>query len=218
MQPQLNKNKTIFPPEERLRQLSSCTSLLCRLHDLENYIQAQCVIISQHLLMHLSVSHWQCHRHIHENRNTFKYACRSPHTHPPGCTHTTHTCNVCTPETHPQSMLGFARDKQPWCEVWSVYLSRQCTVSVWGCGEWGIEMARRHRTAVQADFAKSCLSLNYRLHLPASPSSQHLSAALLSPSSRQSLVKRSCTAESSLNGRHTHTGLTHQGKDFINSL
>lgn len=57
----------------------------------------------------------------------------------------TRTCAAHTPETHPPTtMLGFARDKQPGCEV--------CICHV---GEWGIEMARRHRAAVQTDSAKA---------------------------------------------------------------
>lgn len=76
--------------------------------------------------------------------------------HAQTCVHAEHTHVLyCAPETHPPSMLGFARDKQPRCEVRSVYLSCQCAVSVWGCSEWGIEMACWHRTAVQADFAKA---------------------------------------------------------------
>lgn len=129
--------------------------VLCSLHDAENCIWAQSVIISQHLLMDLSVSHWQRHCHIRDNRNTFEYARAGLHTHQPARAQDTHTCNVCTPETHPPSTLGFARDKQPRCEVRSVYLSRRRTVSVWGCGEWGIEMARWHRMPAQTDFAKA---------------------------------------------------------------
>lgn len=78
------------------------------------------------------------------------------------CAHWMHThvpcvC-VCSWNTSIVPMLGFARDKEPRCEVWNVYLSRQYAVSVWGCSEWEMEMARRHHTAVQADFAKACLS------------------------------------------------------------
>lgn len=86
---------------------------------------------------HLSLSHWQCHCHIHDNRNTFKYACSglayaSTHVY----AEHTHTRDVCAPETHPQSVLRLACDKQLRCEVWNADLSRRCAVSVWGCSEW----------------------------------------------------------------------------------
>lgn len=113
------------------------------------------------------------------------------------CAHGTHTCNVCTLETHLQSMLGFARDKQPRCEVWSVYLSRQCTVSVWGCSEWGIRKARRHRTVVQSDFAKAACP---QIITSISQHPCHLSA---SHRLRSLPPKMSCTAKSSSTGRHT---------------
>lgn len=73
--------------------------------------------------------------------------------HRPSCSSAVHRMHT-HPQTHPPAMLGFACDKQPQCEVWSVFLSHQWAVSVWGCSEWWIEMARRHRAAVQVDSAK----------------------------------------------------------------
>lgn len=92
------------------------------------------------------------------------------YTHPPVC-----ACDVCAPETHPRSTLGFACDKQLRCEVQICHVAvpSACEVSV----NAEVETARRHHAAVQADFGKAALSSNYHLHLPASPSSQHLSAA-----------------------------------------
>lgn len=104
--------------------------------------------------------------------------------------------------------------KQPRCEVWNVYLSRQCAVSVWGCSEWGIEMARWHRMAVQADFAKSCLSPNYHLCLQ---HHRYLSNSQQPPHP----LKTSCTAESILMGdTNVQASHTRDGdlKDFINSV
>lgn len=121
------------------------------------------------------------------------------------CTHRTHTCNVCNNETHPPSVPGVAHDKQPWCEV---YLSRQCTVSVWGYSEWGIGMVCRHCTAVQVDFAKAACP---QISTSVTQHPRHLSTSL---SGRWEPSEMSCTAESSLNWWHIHAGLTHQGWRF----
>lgn len=111
------------------------------------------------------------------------------------------TCAAHTLETHPPTtMLGFARDKQPGCEVCI------CRVS-----EWGIEMARRHRAAVQTDSAKAACpqiitSVFQRLrHLS---TSQRLCAL---PAVVRASEKWAAELNLSFNGRHTQGGLTRQG-------
>lgn len=173
----------------------------------------QSVIIPQHLLMHLSVSHWQCEGLSHSWQK-----------HISGCTHTpAYTSTISN--THMQCMHSWNTFTEhagicPWqnnrgvkCEVCIRHVSAlsACEAAV----KEEFEMARRHRMAVQADFAKSCLSPNYHLRLQ---HRRYLSDSQQPPHP----LKMSRAAESILNGRHKtcrpHTPRTGNLKDFINSV
>lgn len=169
--------------------------------DPENSL-AQCVTILQHLLIVISHTDGVTVTLMTTETHLNMHAVAS-HTHPP-----VWACDICAPETHPRSTLGFACDKQLRCEVQicHVVVPSACEVSV----NDEVETARWHHAAVQADFAKAALSSNYHLRLPASPSSPRLSAAPAPvPAVARSLWKWAAQLNPVFTG-DLHAGLTCQ--------
>lgn len=142
------------------------------------------------------LSHWRCHCHAHDNRNTFKYACSV-------CVWYMRSWNTSTEHAGIRLRQTTA--------VWSADLSRWCTVSVWGFSEWWSRDGASTSHGGPSSLCQSRLVLKLSPPSPSIPViSAPLSSSCSSPSGRQKPLKMSCTAESSLHGRHLHAGLTCQ--------
>lgn len=141
------------------------------------------------------LSHWRCHCHTHDNRNTFKYACS-------GLTYASTRVSVWYMRSWNTSTEHAGIRLRQTTVVWSADLSRRCTVSVWGFSEW---WSRDGALTSRGSPSRLCQSRLVLKLSPPSPSipviSAPLSSSCSSPSSRQKPLKMSCTAESSLHGR-----------------
>lgn len=148
------------------------------------HVSAVCYTLSISLSHTGSMRHRHCH--VHDNRNTFTCACIGLITH-------THI-SLCTPETHPHRAcwdLPVTNNHGVKC----VSVTSVC------CQHVRLQWMRNRDVAPTSrgspgGLCQSRLSPNYRLRLPAAPSSQRLSQALLSHSSHHRLWKMSCRAES----------------------
>ncbi len=92
------------------------------------------------------------------------------------------------------------------CEVCICHIGvlSACEVAVNEESRWRSDIARRSRWTLP--------KLPVPKLSPSSPSIPDISAPLSGSAQLPEPPKMSCTAESSLNGRHTHAGLTHQGR------
>lgn len=162
--------------------------------------------------MYLSISHWRCHCHIHDNRNTFKYAGIGLLTHPPVCTQNTHVMYALLKHIHRACWdLPMTNNRGVKCEVCI------CHVSILSACEVAVNEELRWRADIARPSRRTLPKLPVPKLSPPSPSIPIISTPFSGSSPSQQLPdpwKMNRTAESILNGQNLHTGLTNQGQGW----